>query len=57
MEKKKKFDAVKMVREIRDKLYEETKDMSDKERIEHIRKDAAEFRASRQKVKKNNEVA
>ena len=35
----KKFDAVKMVREIRDKLYEETKDMSDEERIEYFKRE------------------
>lgn len=33
----KKFDAVKMVREIRDKMYSETKKMSDKELIEYFR--------------------
>jgi len=33
----KKFDAVKMVREIRDKMYSETKKMNDKELIEFYR--------------------
>ena len=33
----KKFDAVKMVREIRDKMYSETKKISDKGLIEYYR--------------------
>jgi hypothetical protein len=36
----KSFDCVKMVREIRDKHYEETKDMSQEEKIEYIKRQA-----------------
>ena len=35
---KKKFDAVQMVREIRDKIYKETRHMSQEEYLAHIRK-------------------
>ena len=34
----KKFDAVKMTREIRDKIYEEIKNMTDEELIEYFNK-------------------
>ncbi len=40
---KKKFDAVQMVREIRDNLYKETKRMTGKERINFYRQKAKEF--------------
>ena len=40
---KKKFDAVQMVREIRDTLYKETKGMKTKERINFYRQKAKEF--------------
>jgi hypothetical protein len=36
----KKFDCVKMVREIRDKHYEETKNMTREERIKYIKEKA-----------------
>ena len=45
----KKFDAVKMTREIRDKIYEEIKDMSTEERIAYFKKEANEFKALRKK--------
>lgn len=35
---KKKFDAVQMVRQIRDKIYRETKGMSQEEYLAYIRK-------------------
>jgi hypothetical protein len=37
-----KVDAVGMVREIRDRIYEETKDMSDKELIAYYRRHGEE---------------
>ncbi len=40
---KKKFDAVKMVREIRDRLYRETKRMTAKERVDFYRQEARKF--------------
>ena len=40
---KKKFDAVQMVREIRDDLYKKTKRMTTKERIVFYRQQAREF--------------
>ena len=40
---KKKFDAVKMVREIRDKLHEETKHMTTQQRVAFYHKQAQEF--------------
>ncbi len=42
---KKKFDAVQMVREIRDNLHKETKRMSSKERIDFYRQKAKAFYA------------
>lgn len=39
-QKKKTFDAVRMVREIRDQHYEETKDMTPDERIAFYREKA-----------------
>ncbi len=42
---KKKFDAVQMVREIRDTLYKETKGMKTKERVNFYRQKAKEFYA------------
>lgn len=39
-QKKKTFDAVKMVREIRDQHYQETKDMTTEERIALYREKA-----------------
>jgi hypothetical protein len=41
----KKFDAVQTVRDIRDKIYEQTKSYSDVELIEHYRKIAEEAKA------------
>ena len=40
---KKTFDAIKMVRDIRDNLYKKTKDMTDKEKIEFHRQQAQEL--------------
>ena len=40
---KKKFDAVQMVRDIRNKIYKETRHMSQEEYLEHIRKGAKKF--------------
>ena len=40
---RKKFDAVQMVREIRDVLYKETKHMNSKERIGYYREQAKKF--------------
>ena len=37
-----KIDAVGMVRQIRDRIYEETKDMSDRELIAYYRRHGAE---------------
>ncbi len=42
MSKKKKFDAVKMMREIRDKISEETQNTSFEELKEYIKKKLAE---------------
>lgn len=39
-----KIDAVELVREIRDKHYNETKSMNPKEKLEYIRKKANEFK-------------
>lgn len=38
-----KIDAVELVRKIRDRQYEETKNMNPKERLEYIRKKAKEL--------------
>jgi hypothetical protein len=46
----KKIKAVKMVREIRDELYDEMKDLSDEERIKFIKERAKRF-TKKQKVK------
>ncbi len=40
---KKTFDAVRMVRDIRNKLYRKTKNMTDKEKIEFYRQQAQEL--------------
>ena len=40
---KKTFDAVQMVRNIRNKFYEKTKNMTDKEKIEFHRQQAQAF--------------
>ena len=40
MSKTKKFDCVKMVRDIRDQMYEENKDKSISEYIEYIKSEA-----------------
>ena len=42
---KKTFDAVKMVRDARDKLYQQTKRMTPKQVVEFYRKESAKFRA------------
>ena len=42
---RKTFDAVKMVRDIRDKLYRKTRKMTDKEKIEFHRRQARELYA------------
>ena len=44
---KKKFDAVKMVRDIRDQLHQKTKKMSAKELIEFYRQSARRVQAQR----------
>jgi len=41
---KKKFDAVGMVRRIRDQIYRETRRMKDDEFLAYIRKGAQQFR-------------
>ncbi|GHT18997.1 hypothetical protein FACS1894189_7470 [Planctomycetales bacterium] len=46
----KPFDGVEMVRAIRQRHYEETKDMSREERREHDRKKVAEFEQYRKMV-------
>ena len=38
-----KIDAVELVRKIRDKHYEETRNMNQKDRLEYIRNKAKEF--------------
>jgi hypothetical protein len=45
----KKFDAVQTVREIRDKIYEKTKDKSDEELIVHYRKIAEQAKSVQEK--------
>ena len=50
----KKFDCVKMTREIRDKIYEEIKDMTDEEQIKYFNekgKEAIEKLKARVKTK------
>ena len=47
--KSKKFDCVRMAREIRDKLHEEQKDMTDDEKIAHYHQKAVEARRLREK--------
>jgi predicted RNase H-like HicB family nuclease len=42
----KEFDAVAMVRKIRDAIYEETKDLSAAERTAYLKRKSDEFRAS-----------
>ncbi|MBI5787298.1 MAG: hypothetical protein HZA78_00385 [Candidatus Schekmanbacteria bacterium] len=44
-----KIDTVKMVREIRDKMYEEYKHLSDAERIRKTKEQAKKFSQSRHK--------
>lgn len=41
---KKTFDAVEMKRCLQEKIYEETKDMTPEQEIEHIRRGAERFR-------------
>ena len=54
--KKKTFDAVKMVREIRDKHHEQFKDKPIEERITYYRKKAKEF-YERREAKREKEAA
>ena len=51
--KNKKFDCVKMMRDIRNKISEETKDMSGKEFIEYLNKKLPNF-SGKTKVKINS---
>ena len=48
---KKTFDAIKMARDIRDKLYRQTRRMSPLQVIEFYRKQSADFRAELNKNK------
>ena len=48
---KKKFDAVKMVREIRDRMHEETKKMSTKQKMDYYGSALKGFHVKRQAVK------
>ena len=51
----KKFDAVKMVRQIRDKIYEETKQMSDDEIVKYFNEKGREAEKHlREEAKKKN---
>ncbi len=50
MKKTKSFDCVKMVREIRDKMYEEQKNMSDKDLIAYYHQRAVEARQVQEKI-------
>ena len=54
--KKKTFDAVKMVREIRDRHHEQFKDKPIEERIAYYRKKAQDFH-ERLKAKREEEAA
>lgn len=40
----KKFDAVKFVRQQRDRIYQEIKEMTTEQQIEYLRKKSEEFR-------------
>lgn len=51
--KKKTFDAVKMVREIRDRHYEQTKDMTKEERIAFYREKARRLHRQLDEQKEN----
>lgn len=51
--KEKTFDAVKMVREIRDQHYEQTKGMSQEERVAFYREKAQELRRQLSDQKEN----
>lgn len=53
MRKDKTFDAVKMMREIRDRMSEEIKGMTPKEQIEYIEKKSGFRRFQREKREKN----
>jgi hypothetical protein len=53
MKKDKIFDAVKMMREIRDQMSEEIKGMTPKEQIEYIEKKSGFRRFQREKREKN----
>jgi len=48
---KKTFDAVKMVRDIRDKMYQKTKNMSSQELIQYYREAARRVQAERKSSK------
>jgi hypothetical protein len=48
----KKFDAVKTVREIRDTIYEQTKNKSDEELIDHYKKIATQAKSVQEKSAK-----
>lgn len=51
--KKKTFDAVKMVREIRDQHYDQTKDMSQEERVAFYREKAQKLHRQLSDQKEN----
>ena len=44
MKTEKKFDAVKFVRQQRERIYQEIKDMTPGQQIEYVRKKSEEFR-------------
>jgi len=50
----KKFDTVKTVREIRDKIYEQTKNKSDEELITYYQKKAEQAKSVQEKSAKYN---
>lgn len=57
MGQKKTFDAVKMVREIRDKHHEKLKDKSWQERVAFYEEEARAFRKERkQKMRRHNKA-
>lgn len=55
---KKTFDAVKMVRDIRDKLYKKTRNMTDTEKIDFHRRQAQDLYAElgRKKLMRTHSV-
>jgi hypothetical protein len=53
----KDFDAVEMVRQIRDDIYEQTKEMSAKELVDYFRQHGASAEERRKKADESHEVA